>query len=135
MCDLSESNPSPSLSFKYAINLEHFIQKVFIDDKREERKFVTESLRSHLAVTPLHCSNQSGIKFNETNCKHLKPSSAFQCIGAFKHPHPPKSRRPTKKRHSIPMDASFPLCAINAERNLLDHTQSHQKVRKKKVIV
>ena len=40
--------------------------------------------------------------------------------------------RPTKKRHSIPMDASFPLCAINAERNLLDHTQSHQKVRKKK---
>ena len=37
---------------------------------------------------------------------------------------------PTKKRHSIPMDASFPLCAINAERNLSDHTQSRRGVRK-----
>ena len=104
-------------------------------DNRKKDHLSPNRWRSHLAVTLLQSSNQSGTKFNETNWKHLKLSSAFQCIGAFKHPHPPKSRRPTKKRHSIPMDASFPLCAINAERNLLDHTQSHQKVRKKKVIV
>ena len=42
----------------------------------------------------------------------------------------PSPPQPTKKRHSIPMDASFPLCAINAERNLLDHTQSRRGVRK-----
>ena len=45
-------------------------------DNRKKDHLSPNRWRSHLAVTLLQSSNQSGTKFNETNWKHLKPSKS-----------------------------------------------------------
>ena len=112
-CQCESGPASPCLSFKCAIN---FIQKGFTDDKRKRGNLSQNPWRSHLAPTSVHSSDQSWKQSSG-----MKPIGVIWSIAQ-------DWRGPTKKRqHSIPRDASLPLCAINAEWNLLDHTQSHQK--------
>ena len=113
-CQCESGPASPCLSFKCAIN---FIQKGFTDDKRKRGNLSQNPWRSHLAPTSVHSSDQSWKQSSG-----MKPIGVIWSIAQ-------DWRGPTKKRqHSIPRDASLPLCAINAEWNLLDHTQSHQKI-------